>query len=323
MSFRTSIVLLIILALISGYVIAIGPSSVEDESESVPWFYNVEQEDINRISVKSNEDTTSFYLDEDQRWKFETPVELSKIPVGIDRWGGVTLLLSGPKVQRTLVDQEPTDLDQYGLSEESHTVRIGLTNDRSIRVILGDKTPDNSNQYAQIEGYPQVFTIYGGWGDIFSRLATQPPYPYWYYDIDPSNIKYIKLTSEGKEVYLSISPDGWVTSASQDEPLLGEKVKRLRNALNPPVKQGIVAYAARDLGKYGLDQPHLTLFLNTTDLTPESVTVKSETLIHIGNLLENDDYYYGLTENPDGYPDIFFISSNWVDELKDLTTILD
>ena len=65
------------------------------------------------------------------------------------------------------------------------------------------------------------------------------------------------------------------------------------------------------------------MFLNTTDLTPESVTVKSETLIHIGNLLENDDYYYGLTENPDGYPDIFFISSNWVDELKDLTTILD
>lgn len=325
MSFRTSIVLLIILALIAGYVIAVEPNNKEDEAESVPWFYNVEQEDINHISVQSKQSASSFYLDEDLRWKFERPEELSTMPVGIDRWGGVTLLLSGPKVHRTLVDFEPTDIDQYGLSKDAYTVSIGLTNERSIKVILGDKTPDYTNQYAQIDGYPQVFTIYGGWGDIFARLLADPPYPYWYYNVDPTNINLIKLTSDGKDVYLSISPDGWVTStsASDNTPLEGPIVKQLRDALNPPNKQGIVEYSARDLAKYGLDQPHMTLFLNTQDLTPESVTVKSELLIHIGNPLDNNRYYYGLTDDPEGDPDIFFISSDWVDKLKELTAIID
>tara|TARA_B100000029_G_scaffold416461_1_gene420750 strand:- start:676 stop:1479 length:804 start_codon:yes stop_codon:yes gene_type:complete len=266
---------------------------------------------------------SSFYLDDDLRWKFESPEELNAMPVGIDRWGGVTLLLSGPKVHRTLVDIEPTDINQYGLSENPYIVDIGLTKERSIKVILGDKTPDNNNQYARIDGYPQVFTIYGGWGDIFSRLVTDLPYPYWYYNVDPININYIKLTSDGKDVYLSISPEGWVTSASDDTPLQGPIVKELRNALNPPKKQGIVEYSSRELAAYGLDQPHMTLFLNTNDLTPESVTVKSELIIHIGDLLEDNNYYYGLTENPGGDPDVFFISSDWVDKLKELTEKID
>jgi hypothetical protein len=320
MNFRTSIILLVVLALVSGYVLLVQSGTGNEAEEKTPWFYNVDQQDIRKISITRYNDRAVFYLDNDYRWKFEDPETL---PVGIDKWGGITLLLSGPKVHRTLVDQEPTDLEPYGLASPSSSVEIELTQARNVRILLGDKTPDLTNQYAQVYGYPQVFTIYSGWGDIFSRLITEPPYPHWYYNIYPSVINEILVKSSAIEFGVAKSADGWVPTGSQDITITNEDIGEILASMTKPKLQEIVEFASSDLAKYGLDTPSLTLLIKTRDLTSNDITVKVETLINIGSKAEDGISYYGFTTKADSKPDVFRISSDWVERFKDISKRLD
>ena len=136
MSIRTSIILVVTLLMVSGYVFFVQIGTSPDVEDEPPWFYSVDMSDMARISITSREEGIAFFLADDGRWHIGSK---DGLPVGLDRWGGITLLLSGPKTRR-LLDENPGDLTPYGLNSPVTRFEVELkdvTKVNAATVILG------------------------------------------------------------------------------------------------------------------------------------------------------------------------------------------
>ena len=125
-------------------------SNMEEPAEPSDqfWFYKVEEDDIQFISVKTETTKEDFSYREGEGWFFDGE---KQPPVDLARWGGVTLVLSGPRARRVLAE-EIEDYETYGLDPPTTVFDLGLTGGRSLQLYLGKTTPDGSGYYADQRG---------------------------------------------------------------------------------------------------------------------------------------------------------------------------
>ena len=307
---RTSILLLAILALISGYVFFVDVSTQPPTEDESPWLYNVDMDDMNRFTITVDDEQAVFSAIGNGLWQMEKPE--GGIPVAGERWAGIELILSGPKTRR-LLDSEPDDLAPYGLDSPTSRIEIELKDGRIIPLVLGLETPDEGNQYAQVDGFQEVFTVYSGWGHVLGRLIQDPPYPKWYYQLDTSQLTHVALRANEQEVSLTKGVSLWTFNDTNKTKVDDETLSHIMTALGKPTSQKVIDYQVYDdgLAAYGLDTASLTIFLITGHVENE-VTYRKEYLIWIGNENENATGYYGRSSQDTGKPDIYEVDSSWV-----------
>ena len=312
MSIRTSILLVVSLAMVAGYVFFVQLKQTTEVQDEPPWFYNVDMSDLTRIAVTDRGEEAVFFLGEDEKWHLDEP---DGLPVGLDRWGGVVLLLTGPKSRR-LLDEQPTDLGPYGLDSPTTRVEVDLRNGQAINILLGLPTPDGESIYAQVEGFIQVFTIFSGWAETLTRLVAEPPYPGWYYDIEPNQITRIELLTRESAMAMTKDNAGWrfndVGQIAVDE----TKIPSMLASLERPA-QTVGAYTAIDQEQYGLNDPLLTLFIQIERPGEEGFAVISEFRFTIGNPTEDGTGYYVKTQRGAfDIPDVFRVDADWVEGIQ-------
>lgn len=309
MSIRTSILLVVSLAMVAGYVFFIQLKQTVEVPEEPPWFYSVDLSDMTRISVTDRGEEASFFFGTDARWHIDEP---DGLPVGPDRWGGIALLLTGPRSRR-LLDEQPTDLEPYGLHSPQVSVEVELMGEQTINVLLGLPTPDRENTYAQVEGFDQVFTIFSGWGETMVRLVADPPYPEWYYNIDPAEITLFELLTRENAVSMTRDSDGWHSNDVGQSAVNEAQIPSLLASFERP-PQSVVAYNAVDQEQYGLNEPLFSLFVRTETPDEEGYAVISESRFTIGNPLEDGTGYYARTQRGEfPMPDVFSVDADWVE----------
>ncbi|MDE2860197.1 MAG: DUF4340 domain-containing protein [Chloroflexota bacterium] len=316
MSIRTSIILVVALAMVAGYVFFIQLRQVEEEEEEPPWFYNLDIADLTRIHIEDSAGNASFHLGEDNNWRIGDP---EGIPVGLDRWGGITLLLTGPRSRR-LLDEQPTDpnLADYGLDAPPTVVEVDLKDGRSINVLLGFATPDGSNNYAQVEGFPQVFTVFSGWRESLTKLIDDPPYPQWYYNASAASINRFELFTDEGFLSLIKENDEWRFNNEEAALVDPEVLPGILEHLEKP-DQELVLFDTLDLTPYGLDEPVLSLFMETQKLDDEGFNVLSHTRYLVGGLTEDGSAYYAQTVRGEfPFPEVFTIEASWVEAMQSL-----
>ena len=175
MNARTTLIILVVLALVVGLGYSYtrsralkGPDQVNVPSSQ---FYLVDTSDIQGVEVDYRGQAQKFIKDKDNTWHFDTPL---REPVNLDRWGGITLLVSGPRYDR-IISQQATDLARYGLQDPALVVKANLATLGDIAIKVGDKTPDGRNAYALYQDERAVHLIAAEWGDVLARLVTEPP----------------------------------------------------------------------------------------------------------------------------------------------------
>ena len=314
MSIRTSIILVVALAMVAGYVFFIQLRQVEEEEEQPPWFYNLDISDLTRIHIKDGEENASFHLGEDNVWRIGDP---DGIPVGLERWGGITLLLTGPRSRR-LLDEQPAELVPYGLDDPPTVIEVDLKDGRSINVLLGLTTPDGQNDYARVDGFPQVFTVFTGWRESLTKLIEDPPYPEWFYNAEAKTINRFELfTQEG---FLSLIREGdeWHFNDDEAATVDPEELPAILAHLENP-EQELIAPDTPDLAQYGLDEPVVSLFLETQKLDDEGFNVVSHSRYLIGGPTEDGSAYYAQTVRGEfPFREIFTIEASWTEALEAL-----
>lgn len=169
MNFRVSFILLVLAAVVGGYVLLFELRRLPETPPEAPWFYDIGFDEITNVSVAYKGQQQSFARKE-VGWVFEDTGE----PVNMDRWGGITLLLSGPRVAR-VVEEQFDNPAEYGLEPPESYITVTIKGGRQISFLLGSKTPDANANYAQVVGYPSLFLITSAWGDVINRLVTEPP----------------------------------------------------------------------------------------------------------------------------------------------------
>ncbi len=186
MNIRTTIILIVLLAVVS----AVSAVYIGTRDRGVPkqvgapprdFFYQVDDDAIIRVSVVSQGKTEKFVNDKGT-WRFDGG---ANDPVFLERWGGVTLLLSGPQFKRRVIQEaQSEDLQRYGLATPPLVITAGLLEIGEIEVRVGDKTADGTSNYMQyrrrpVSGAPTndpgIYLVDSTWGDVFTRLVNEPP----------------------------------------------------------------------------------------------------------------------------------------------------
>ncbi len=169
MSFRTSFILLVLVAVVGGYVLIFELQRQPQQRPEPPFFYDVQPEAIARVSIPY-QGQPQVFVKKNGVWQFEA----SGDPVDSARWSGMTLLLSGPRAARVLKPQFDNP-SEYGLEPPETTIALALEGGQPITILMGHKTPDELSNYAQVVGFAQLLLVSSAWGDVINRLVTEPP----------------------------------------------------------------------------------------------------------------------------------------------------
>ena len=139
--------------------------------EAPPFFYEIDAVDVARIEVRHAGLVEAFVWDpEGAVWRFD---DAGGEPVDEERFGGMAVLVAGPRIERTL--PESLDLAALGLAPPRATVLVRLDSGGEFAVLIGRATPDGSAHYVKQANDASVFLVNAAWGDVLTRLAAEPP----------------------------------------------------------------------------------------------------------------------------------------------------
>ena len=324
MSLRVSLVLVIAACWIAiGASIVVKQLGETERTEQPPFFFTLSPDDLRHISITSGENSTSWHFREDERrWYFDDEKD---VPTALYRWGGITQLLGGPRSQREL-KKSVDNPELYGLDNPLLAITVQLRDDRQLTVEMGNLTPDGGAHYARQTGYDELYTVDYSWGDVMLRLVEEPPYPEWFYTMDPNEATEI-LLFEGNDVTsgygLDEDLDEWFVCdlPAGDPPCKGtmaadlELVTDYLTHFGNPVIDGAELLNVTDPAAYepygvGRDAPYVHIRREVE--VRELLTEVYRTSMIIGGVTPGGNYRYAVANETQ---DIIRVDREWADKM--------
>ncbi len=324
MSLRVSLVLVIAACWIAiGASIVVKQLGETERTEQPPFFFTLSPDDLRHISITSGENSTSWHFRENERrWYFDDEKD---VPTALYRWGGITQLLGGPRSQREL-KKSVDNPELYGLDDPLLAITVQLRDDRQLTVEMGNLTPDGGAHYARQTGYDELYTVDYSWGDVMLRLVEEPPYPEWFYTMDPNEATEI-LLFEGNDVTsgygLDEDLDEWFVCdlPAGDPPCKGttpanlELVTDYLTHFGNPVIDGAELLNVIDPAEYepygvGRDAPYVHIRREVQ--VRELLTEVYRTSMIIGGVTPDGNYRYAVANETQ---DIIRVDREWADKM--------
>ena len=211
-------------------------------------------EDIEEVHVKNAAGDTTRLRRNGTDWQIIDPREAEADAGTVS---SVTSSLAALEVQR-VVDENPADLEQYGLSSPRLDVAFRATDQKDLqRLLVGELTPSGGDLYARKPPDSRVFLISSYLDATFDKTA---------FDFrDKAILKFERDKADGIELVggptaLQLSRNG--TDWRIVKPIAGRAdygaAEGLVSRLSSAQMRNIVAEDATDLKPYGLDRPSLT-----------------------------------------------------------------
>ena len=322
MNVRLTIALIVVAAAVVAVVI-INPFEQQEEAAPIaPWFYQVSMDDITEISVRNGDNYRRFFKNDARVWVFEEP---DNVPADPQRWGGMTVLLSGPKTRRLLIDS-PEDLGQYGLESPYTVIDVRLSGEREINVELGDETPNGFYRYGMVTGYDQLYLINDSWGDVLTRLASEPPLPPWHKEMLPETILGLSLYrplegDDREELRFRYDDDQWWVSGPEDvkdrKPVDAERWAEIVPLLNGPPDASIAVYNVGSAGApYGVSKLSRTVEIRYQKISERGTEYTAKLTFRVGVEAPDGERYYGQMAYS-SYPaePVIYLPAPWTETL--------
>lgn len=324
----TMISLLLVLVLLSGFYIwylnkgkfgkndTIGDSTSGTDSSIV--IATMDPALIDRIHFR-NENADMTFIREGDSWILEADKDR---PIKQNYVQNMINLVDEIKTDR-IVNENPDDLGQYGLSSPYAYIEATSSDGKSIALSIGNKVPGGLGYYAKLEGDDAVFTVVAIYGTHLSYSDANMTQIEHGPNIVSNNIYHVEVLQKDKEDFeLIYDPDSFYHIAGT--PLLSwailrpfeevytadtTKVAELLSNYSTFSFLNCVEYNAEDFARYGLEEPTASVFveyyeqyedqLDEPEINPDTgEEINSKTIteekgfkLYIGNKDDNGDYY--------------------------------
>ena len=239
-----------------------------DNDPDEPWLFHMDESDITFIEVIHQGQGAQFErASGSHQWMIlGDPV----YPVFRQRWGGIPLLLSGPRVNRglkTTID----DPAQYGLDPPETIVRVADYAGNQVEFHMGIPTPDSDNQYVRLVGDEALYSVPAVWADVVNRLATEPPYGRLF-ALEWPEITVVEVAARGSTAVYYVEGNRWLVNVGPppvdpltSPPAIEEWADWLELLASPRI-DAIVDQQLRDreeerLKEYGFDSPAVQIVI--------------------------------------------------------------
>lgn len=158
---------------------------------------------------------------------------------------------------------EPADLAEYGLAEPRAEVSVSVSGSvEPVTLRIGNLTKSGRNAYVQREGEPTVFVVSAqqAYRMVVPPLTLRSRK---IVSIDEDNIERLVIERGSTRYELVREEDQWKPAAALDMPIDEGPVRAIVNDLSHLRARKVVARG--DEGRYGLDQPELTIHFAVTE----------------------------------------------------------
>jgi hypothetical protein len=252
---RSTIVLLVVLAGLGGYIYFVeserDPAAADAKARAFP---DLSADAIEEIQIKNGDGETSRVVRAGDDWRLTEPRALDA-DTGVV--GTVTSNLSTLEVQR-VVDENPSDLAQYGLNPPRLEVGFRLKDQKEFqRLLVGDKTATGGDLFAKRPNETRVFLISSFLDSIFNKAA---------FDLrnksvlafEREKVDSIEVSEGAQTVQFTRSGMDWRIAKPIAARADYAAMEGLMTRLSSTFMQRVVEPEAKDLRQYGLDRPVLT-----------------------------------------------------------------
>lgn len=180
MRLKNIIILAVILAVLGALFFAFTRPGAPSPAKPKFYVWMIEQDDIERITISLPRDGLSqswikIRQEDKFPWYFD---DEGRSPVDSVRWGGgIPLLLSGPGADRVIADNATEEkLAEFGLMRPSMEIVLLLSDNYTMKITVGDNTPDGNNFYVRAPNTNAVATVDYTWYSVLAKLVKEPPY---------------------------------------------------------------------------------------------------------------------------------------------------
>ena len=176
MNFKSTLILACILILLTGAVYYFHLTKPGQKREGRPEIWSVDEGKIHHITIRlpHQKKTIAFFLDQDERWRFDDD---TKQAVDLKRWGGIVILVSGPKSKR-LIAENVKDQAEFGLTDPQMVVILSVKGRKDpLEILFGGRTPEEDHFYVKLKHSSPVYLISSTYVQVLMRLVLEPPLP--------------------------------------------------------------------------------------------------------------------------------------------------
>jgi hypothetical protein len=269
----STIVLVVVLAGLVGYIYFVDAKRPDSGAPArAKAFSTVQPDAIEELQIKSADGERSRLRKADKGWQL---VEPNTADADASELSSLTSSLTGLEVQR-VVDENPSDLKQYGLNPPRVEVGFRLKGDKDFRRLeIGEKTPTGGDLYARKPDDKKVFLISSYLDSTFNRTA---------FDLrDKAILKFDRDKVDGIEIVKGPTTVQFVrkdmdwkivkpVAARADHGAVETLVTRLSSGQ----MKKLVEVDAADLKQYGLDRPAVTATVSTRSARASLAIGKTE-----------------------------------------------
>ena len=273
----STLVLIVVLAGLGGYIYFVDSKRPEpgvDGGAATEKVYALEVDKIDELKLTYNGET-SLLRKSASGWTMVEPVQTEADPAE-----AISLAQALTNLERVRVlDENPGDLTPFGLAQPPIIVEFkGAGVSGSLK--LGRKTPTQGEIYAQKNGEKAVFLVSSVQETSFNRTP---------FDLrDKKILKFerekadaVTLVRAGNTMTLARTGSEWKVTAPVASRSDYSAIEGLLTRLSTSNMSKLIESDARDLAKYGLDQPVMTITVGAGS---------AKTVLAVGKT-ENDQTY--------------------------------
>jgi hypothetical protein len=250
---KSFLALLAVAALLAGYLYYDSKREPGDSKKQEKVFAGVLSDKIERVTVKAAGGDQTTVEKQGTAWQMTQPAAVAADEAELS---GITSNLASLEVQR-VVDEQPTDLKQYGLDPARIEVTFKFAG-KDQKLLLGQKTPTGSDLYAKVPDKPRVFLVSAYLESTFDK-STFALRDKTILKIDREKVDRMEVETPDRTLKLAKQGTEWrITSPVEARADFGA-VEGIVGRLNTTPMKSIAAPDAADLKEYGLDKPAATV----------------------------------------------------------------
>ncbi len=154
---RSTLVMLVVFLGLAAYVYFIEmerrPASETPPNEQL---FELGAEDIQALTVKTGSDETVLHRTADDEWELTSPIEGAADAAAVS---SITSRVSTLEIRR-VVQEEPVDLEPFGLSSPVVEVSFTIADDETDhRLLIGETSPTGTDRYAKVADEDRVILV--------------------------------------------------------------------------------------------------------------------------------------------------------------------
>jgi hypothetical protein len=299
---RSTIALVVVLAGLAAYVYFVTwkkPAEAPSKQEKV--FAAVQADKIDELKVRSEKGDVTTLKKENGTWKLVAPVAAKADEMEVS---AIANALGQIEIVR-VVDENPTDVKDYGLAMPRLEIDFKVSGDKDYRrLLVGEKSPTGGDLFAKRNDEKKVFLIPASQDSTLNR-STFELRDKTVLKVERDKVDGVVVNAGGKTFHLAKDNADWkITEPVQMRADYGT-VEGLIGRVQTAAMKSIVTETATaaDLKTYGLDKPAASVDLQSGS---------SRATLVLGGKAENNTVYARDASSPM----VVTLDGTLADELK-------